>query len=380
LRASEGPLRKKYPPDSPHFDNSAMDGFAVKWKDVESISAKFKDTVTLCIVGESKAGAPWEGKLKSGEAVRINTGAVVPDGADTVIPVEETETKSEQNLVTIKKAQQEGNHIRRRGEEYRKGTPLLATGTKLTPAVAGMLGSLGKERIKTYAPPKVMLMITGTELAQAGQDKLGEGQIFDSNRPMLQQFLKLSGVNQVDVIHVTDDQYTTREALQEARSNSDIIITTGGVSVGPHDHIPANAEKAGFKPVFHFVAQKPGKPFFFAASDNNLCFGLPGNPVSAFMTFVWYIYPELRYYLGDNHPFHTRRGVLKHSINNHRGKSVFMRANGKDKAEKLEIETVKRQGSHMLHTLTRAVGFIIVPPKTTLKKGRLVEFYFFPER
>lgn len=362
------------PFDPPRFDNSAMDGYAVRWGDVKSVERGGE--VELTVAGESSAGGPWNGKVARGQAVRINTGAEVPDGADTVIPVEHCTVKSSTVLIT--EIRKKGDHIRQRGEEFQQGDRLLEAGTKVNPAVAGLLASVGKNSVACYRAPRIALMVTGSELVVTGDQPLKKGQIYDSNRPMLYSYLKQSYAEDIKTVRVQDYFAAIRNAIAEASEQSGMIITTGGVSVGPHDHIPRAAEEAGFQPVFHHVAQKPGKPFFFATSNDTLFFGLPGNPVSAFMTFTWYIYPELCYYLGNDQPFTKIRARLNYPVTNERERSVMMRMRHISQKEAPEIASVARQGSHMLQALTQAKGFVIVPPQTQWEKGETVTFYPFP--
>jgi len=362
----------KAPFDSPQFDNSAMDGFAVRWSDIAD-----SDEPSLQIVGESLAGEPWKGTLKEGRAVRINTGAVLPDGADTVIPVENCGVEGDK--VTIRTADKKGNHIRYKGEEYKKGDLLYEKDLMLNPAVIGALGSIGMGRLEVYKPPRVTIMVTGTELVDVERpEPLKSGHIYDSNRPMLYSFLKKAGVEEIDTIRVDDDLTSTREAIAAAAEHSDMVISTGGVSVGLHDHIPSASEEAGFAPVFHKVAQKPGKPFYFAYQYDCLYWGLPGNPVSALMIFTYYVYPEICYYLGKDTAFRSRTGVLDKPITNDRERSVLMRVNGAAKHGGFTIHPIRRQGSHMLLALTQANGFIKIPPQTKWKQGSEVTFNYFP--
>lgn len=365
------------PFDSPQFDNSAMDGVAVQWEDVKEV--RDGKSVILELVGESSAGEPWAGTLKPRQTVRINTGAVVPDGADTVIPQEQC--SFENTKVQIEQVKELGAHIRRQGEEYRKGDWLLTENTPINPAITGVLGSIGMESVPVFRTPKVTLMVTGTELvvAQSGS-KLKAGQIYDSNHPMLYHYLKLAGIEEIETIHVKDDKLAVLQAIQQAQKTSDIIISTGGVSVGQHDHIQDAAKEAGFRPLFHDVAQKPGKPLYFAHSreSNTLYFGLPGNPVSAFMTFTWYVYPELCYYSGKEFIFRQEQSILTQAIKNPQNRSVFIRMKGVKKENKVLAEPVKQQGSHLIHALSAANGFIIIPPSTKWEVGDEVLFYYFP--
>lgn len=365
----------KAPFDSPRFDNSAMDGIAVKWDDVKEAGSCEK--VTLRMAGESSAGGPYENKLLNGQAIRISTGAVVPDGADTVIPQEDCVFDDDQ--VTIQAVKKAGQHVRKKGEEYEADQILLDSGTPVTPAVTGVLGSIGMDPVKVYKTPGITLLVTGSELTRPTTDQnLAEGEIYDSNRPMIAHYLKLAGIDNIRTVWVKDHPDDVRAAIRHAKASSDLIISTGGISVGPHDHIPDAVQSLGFETVFTHVAQKPGKPFLFATHEETLYFGLPGNPVSAFMLFTWYVYPEIRWYLGIEKGFVQRRGRLTSSVSNNREKSLFLSAVGCQDKNQWQVNPLIRQASHKVRPLADANGFMIVPPHKSYRTGEAVLFYFFP--
>lgn len=365
------------PFDSPQFDNSAMDGIAVRWVDVKEIRSG--GNLPLTLIGESSAGHPYGKDLLPGQAVRISTGAVVPTGADCVIPQEDCVFDGDQ--VVIQAVKQIGQHIRNKGEEYRKGHHLLHSGTPISPAITGVLGSIGMDPVKVYKTPVITLLVTGSELARPGTDKnLHEGKIYDSNRPMIAHYLKLAGIENIRTVWVKDQTTDIRRTIRHAQARSDIIISTGGISVGPHDHIPVVAEKLGFSTVFTQVAQKPGKPFYFARKDDTLYFGLPGNPVSAFMLFTYYIYPEIRWYRGWQDTLARQEAILESSLTNNRDRTLLISARIFQENAQWKTEPLAGQASHKILPLAEANGFIIVPPYANYNKGDAVGFYFLPIR
>lgn len=363
------------PFDSPRFDNSAMDGIAVFWVDVKEVNNG--KMVVLKLVGESSAGKPYEDIIIRGEAIRISTGAMVPEGADTVIPQENC--LFEKNRVVVHAVKKIGQHVRKKGEEYRKDCLLLHSGKPINPAITGILGSIGVDPVKVYKPPVVTLLITGSELTRSTADnKLLDGEIYDSNQPMLAHYLKLVGVEHLHTVWVKDNTMEVRAAIQHAKIESDVIISTGGISVGPHDHIPEVVKTLDFETKFTRVAQKPGKPFFFARDKDTLYFGLPGNPVSAFILFTYYIFPEIRWYMGRKDSFVQRVGRLTTSISNDRDRSLFLSATAVLKKGDWEIKPLMYQASHKLQLLADVNGFIIIPPHVNYEKEETVLFYFFP--
>ncbi|NOX87935.1 MAG: molybdopterin molybdotransferase MoeA, partial [Calditrichaeota bacterium] len=276
---------------APRFTNSAMDGFAVRWEDLQTLPAN------LSIIGESRAGVPFKGEVKSGEAVRISTGALMPDGADTVIPVEDTEETDGEAIIL--KAGKKAANVRYEGEEIKAGDLLVSSGSRIYPEHLAVLASQGISEVKIFKAPRVVLLTTGAEVKRF--DETPEYfQIRDSNSPTLAAAITLAGAELISTDHLPDDLNLTIDALKEAAQKADVLILSGGVSMGRHDHVKSAAEKAGFSPIFWKINQKPGKPFYFAKKDKTLLFGLPGNPVSAFMGFVHYIFPLLRFMEGDS--------------------------------------------------------------------------------
>jgi len=362
------------PEDSPAFDNSAMDGFAVRWEDVKEATPE--NPVLLKIIGESRAGIPYQRQVSAGEAVRINTGAVIPKGADVVIPVEDTRLEGE--MVTVLTVQKQWQHVRFRGEEFRKGELLLEAGTKIAPQHVGLLISVGIQQVSVFKSPQIALFTTGSELIAPEEKVLAEGQIRDSNRYMLQAAISLVGGELIVSSKLPDDPQQTVQALRQAGEQADIVLLTGGVSVGPHDHVKAAAEAVGFQPLFWKVAQKPGKPLFVAKKQDTLLFGLPGNPVSTFMCFLTYVYPTIRYFNGQEFALPVLTAQAGQTIENRMKRDHLMRVRLKWGESDLQVFPLPRQGSHMLTTLTAAEGFVIVGAGEMISFGDPVRVYPFP--
>lgn len=360
------------PEPSPRYTNSAMDGFGVRWEDVAEVATG--KSVELQLVGESSAGNPFRGKCSAGEAIRISTGAMLPDGADTVIPQEDTEI--EDTHVKILKVTKQFQNVRFEGEEFREGALLLKKGCVLQPAQIGLLASLGISSLPVFKPPQVSIIVTGSELVPV-DSKIEPWQIRDSNSLMLKLAVMEAGGEIVLVQHVGDDPQKTRDVLQKAARQSDILIFSGGVSVGPHDFVKEAAGENGFKTLFWKVRQKPGKPLFFAKKNDTLLFGLPGNPVSAYMCYLYYIKPVIEYLYGRENPAATINGQLAETLQNHTGRDQLFRVWVEKEKEEVIVHPVKKQGSHMLSSLTRADGFILLKSNSELEKGRDVEVILF---
>src|SRR3954470_13820649 len=268
--------------DLPPFDSSAMDGFAV----VAGPAGE------LPVVGESRAGRPAERPLSAGEAMRISTGAAVPEGADAVVPVERVETGTDGRVLVPET--QPGAHIRRAGEDVREGAPVIAAGTELDPAGVAVLAALGHARVRCGRVPRVAVLVTGDELVEPGEP-LGPGQIRDSNAYALSAQAVRAGARVTSRTIVRDERAATEEAFARALQEADVVIGSGGVSVGPHDHVKPALAALGVEERFWGVRLKPGKPTWFGtAPGGKLVFGLPGNPVSAMINFHLFARPALR--------------------------------------------------------------------------------------
>ncbi|RMF58311.1 MAG: molybdopterin molybdenumtransferase MoeA [Calditrichaeota bacterium] len=359
---------------SPRYTNSAMDGFAVRWADVQTATPE--NPVELSIIAESQVGIPFQGELQPGEAIRINTGAMLCAGADTVVPVEDVQISKAKVIIT--KVKKKGAHVRQIGEEFQTGDTLLQQGICLQPFHIALLASQGISTIPVYSLPKVAIIITGTELKPYASEEIEPWQIRDSNGIMLKTAVERWGGKVISLQHVGDDLSLTTETLQRVTGKADIIIFSGGVSVGEHDFVKSAATQSGFKTVFWKVNQKPGKPLFVARHEQSLLFGLPGNPVSAYMCFTLYIQPVLKYLSGGDLSPTTLSVECGEDISNKIDRANMLRVKIISRNhERPLISVLPKQGSHMLTSLTSADGFLILEPRQTLEKGSIVSMYPF---
>ncbi len=362
------------PFDLPAFNNSAMDGYAVRWGDIEAAAGGIPVEVTL--TGESQAGHPYEGRLRRGEAIRISTGAVVPDSADAVIPVEDC-APANGRRVTVLQARKRHQHIRFKGEEFTAGMVVARKGVRLTPAYVALLASIGIDRVPVATRPAVSLCITGSELVNH-DDAAAFGQVRNSNGPMLESALMREGARVLNSHHLGDDPERIKNALATSALLSGLIITTGGVSVGEHDHVRAAAAAAGFETLFWKVRQRPGKPMFAARRGDCLLVGLPGNPVSAFMGYTHYIKPLLAYMQGRPFKRRTVWARMAESTINRSEREQLNRVILEEADHDLPgARLLGRQGSHMPTTVAHADGYIRIRINRQIEAGELVEVCLF---
>jgi molybdopterin molybdotransferase len=364
------------PEPLPSFDNSAMDGYAVRLPERDDPIAE-----PFPILGEAQAGSPFEGHVGPGQAVRISTGAVVPDGAERVIRIEDAE--EENGRVRFHEAGTPNGNIRYKGEEVAVGDGIAEKGAPLTPPLVGRLASLGVAEVPVYEPPTVAVLNTGNELVDAGA-ALKPGQIRNSNRYVLTDLLRRSGARLGPVETVRDTWDDTVAAIEHASERADLVVITGGVSVGPHDHVKAAAEEVGFERRFWKVRQKPGKPFYFATREDTLLFGLPGNPFSAAINTVYYVRPVVRRALGIPRPEGRTVAARMHASHERRkarrAKFMLVRIVGVEDGE-ARLRVVDKQRSHMLAGLHESDGFVLGPVgKTQFAPTEPLEMTLFPWR
>ncbi len=331
------------PFDVPQFDNSQVDGYALL----------ASDQGPRRIVGESAAGAGTTPAVGSGEALRIFTGAPLPFGADAVIMQEDALVRD--GLVTPGEPVASGQFIRRRGEEIESGTDFDLTGSLATPPLIGLAASFGLSEVSVFGRPKAAIVATGDELVRVGEP-LGSGQIYASNPEALRSALESLGI-EASIHLVCDDREATKAVLASALEASDIVITVGGVSVGDHDHIRPALASLGVEEVFWRVSIKPGKPFFFGTLGSKLIFGLPGNPVSALVTFHVLVRPALRKLLGLSVPEEDLTARLATRIERTDLRYEFLRAT----LVGGEVTPVSKQGSHMQTGLAFADALLHLP-------------------
>lgn len=363
------------PEPAPRYTSSAMDGYAVRWADVATVSEQ--QPVTLKIAGESQAGVPYSTALALGEAVRISTGAVVPAGADTVVRVEDC--IEEEESVQILACRQEGQDVRHAGEEFGAGTMLVRKGQVLHARQVALLAAVGVAQLRVYDAPKVSLLITGTELAHHGDGEIKPFQVRDSNTPMLRSAIVEAGGLVISCIHVEDSLEATAAAMREALAQeSDILLCSGGVSVGRHDHVKDAAANVGMEELFWKIRQKPGKPLFVARKGSTLLFGLPGNPVSAFMCYSNYVVPTLTAMQGVSYLQKTVSARAEVRIENPGKRTLFVRVQMTDEPHAVPtVVPLSRQGSHMLSSIVEADGYTVIEPGCSVQEGDLVDVVVF---
>jgi len=363
------------PEPSPRYTNSAMDGYALRWEDVRHTSRE--NPVTLDISGESRAGEPFTGKVTPGNTVRISTGASLPEGTDTVIRIEDTVDRG--HAVEILSIRKQGQDVRHAGEEFQAGDLLLPRGTQLRTRQLALLASVGLQTVPVFCPPGVALLVTGTELVSVNVDNIKDFQIRDSNTIMLESAVQEDNGIITQSSQVDDNLDSTIQAIEQAATQQPVfILCSGGVSVGRHDHVKKAAELAGFTELFWRIRQKPGKPLYAARRDNTILFGLPGNPVSAFMCYRHYVRPILLHLLGQPIEHKSVTARIPDGIANHGNRTNFLRVRAEfTPGEVPLLLEASKQGSHMLSSITSADGYIILEPDERLEPGSLKEVYLF---
>lgn len=345
--------------DLPPFDNAAMDGYAVRAADTAGASAT--RPVTLRVLEDVPAGRVAGQTVTPGAAVRIMTGAPLPPGADAVVPFEETAAAPGE--VRVRKEVAPGGHVRPRGEDVRAGQRVLLAGTDLGPAEMGVLASLGRAQVPVVQRPRVAIITTGDELVGV-EEPLGPGQIRDSNAyTLLGQVQRCGGVVQ-SLRRAVDTREALRRAFAEA-AEADVILTSGGVSIGDYDLVKEVVEELG-EIIFWQVAIKPGKPLLFGQLDQRLLFGLPGNPVSSMVTFEVFVRPALRR-MGGFRAW-QRPTVTARLQQDHRSaprRLEYVRAWTKFVAGEWQASLTGDQGSGRLSSMLGANSYLLIPPEVS---------------
>jgi molybdopterin molybdotransferase len=356
------------PIDVPAHDNSAMDGYALRFADL-----KADGKVTLEVAGTAFAGAPFRGEVKPGECVRIMTGGVVPRGADTIVMQEHVEARD--GAVTIAGGHRRGQNLRRAGEDLKAGQPALARGLPLRPADIGLIASLGIGEVAVYRRLRVAFFSTGDELVSIGSVP-AEGQIFDSNRYTIHGMLSRLGCEVLDMGVVRDDPRRLEAAFAEAAACADVVITSGGVSVGEADFVKDLLNKLG-EVVFWKIAMKPGRPLAYGRVGGAHFFGLPGNPVSVMVTFYQFVRDALLALSGrDPVPaLPTFKVPCTSSLKKAPGRTEFQRGIlSRDATGQWSVRVTGDQGSGILRSMSEANCFIILPTdQGNVTPGALVE-------
>jgi molybdopterin molybdotransferase len=358
--------------DLPEFDNSAMDGYALISSDLKQ--ATKSNPITLNCSGVVPAGTIPNKKIKKGICMRIFTGSPIPDGANAVIMQEDCVHNNDMSIITSTSVKPWEN-IRMKGEDIRKGDNLISKGEQINIGAIALLNATGHKTVQVGRQPRVGLIATGSELIEPPK-KLNSGEIYESNRTMLASMItQANGLPKIYPI-VKDDLNKTIYALRSALSENDLVITTGGVSVGDHDHIKPALEQMSGTIVFWKISMKPGKPFMLGHANGKTLFALPGNPGSALTTFLLLVRPALLKLQGATCVHLIKRtGVLADEIINNGNRRHFVRV----KLDEHSHATIAgKQRSHMLGSLPSSNGLIDIPPNSRLANGDKVEVLMIP--
>jgi molybdopterin molybdotransferase len=404
------------PDSSPRFDNSAMDGYAVKSSSTTTASSE--RPVRLEVTGSAEIGRARTRLESSGKAIRIMTGSPIPDGADAVIKQEDVGVDGD--FIVVSHPVAAGLEVRVKGEEVRAGDTALSSGTFLTPPAVAYLSGLGVKELIAYPKPRVSIVITGNEITPpkegdqlfspakvdalvtpekadrsisragtldtketAARQSIADWKIRDSNSVFLSSALEVLGVTEVRVSFSGDSVDEITEAVTGAMSDCDLLLVSGGVSVGPRDHVKEVFYDLGFKQVFWRVSQKPGKPLYFgtgSSGSNPYVFGLPGNAASVAFCFYEYVLPALKKMMGRSDlTMPRRRASLKCAVENDTGRTFFMKGKLEKNHEELTAAPVGHQGSHVLESLARSDCFIVIPIDAEhMDKGAEAEVHVLP--
>ena len=356
----------------PSARNSAMDGYAINKKDIPN-----KNTNRLKIIGKSLAGNPFTKSIKKGECVRIMTGAVMPSGADTVVIQEHISLSNSNTEIIIDNDTQPEANVRLAGEDISKDSKVLFKGKNLAPADIGLLASLGLPKIPVIRKLKVAFFSTGDELRSIGE-KLIDGEVYDSNRYTLHAMLSRLNVEIIDMGVIKDNKKLLSNAFNEAEEKADLLITSGGVSVGEADYVKDVLENKG-NINFWKVAIKPGRPLTFGNLGNTIFFGLPGNPVSVMVTFYQFVQPAIKKLSGDisNLPL-TLKVLSTSKLKKKPGRVEFQRGIIEKDNNKITVRKTGSQGSGILSSMSDANCFIVLPLDSEgVEPGDLVDVQVF---
>lgn len=355
----------------PPLDNSAMDGFALRWKDTGG--ANPDRPVELLIEGEIQAGGDYQNiKVKEHSSIRIMTGAPIPRGADAVIPVEFTKEDTARGTISILKELQIHENIRFAGEDIKAGQVVLKKGTKLRSAETGLLASLNISEVSVYQKPRVAIISTGDEIAEVGKE-LRPGQIRNSNAYTLaSEIRKYNGIPHY--IGIAKDSLSVTKELFSRALEFDIVVSTGGVSMGKYDLVKEVLMELGANISFETIRMKPGKPVIFGSRKNTIVFGLPGNPVSTMVSFIEFVRPALLKMSGARNLKKPEiLAIADNDINKRKGRMEFLRGFFSITDGVVHVSTTGPQGSGILRSMSEANCLIVMSEDSTgCKKGEKV--------
>jgi len=353
----------------PAFDNSAMDGFAVRAPDLAGAGPT--SPVTLRVVGESRAGHPARVALGEGQAVAISTGAMLPSGADAVLRVEETRPDGEAEVQALA-APETGTDVRRAGTDLLPGQTVLNAGGAIGPAELGVLASLGRSLIRCVRRPRVSVLVTGDELLGL-QEAPRAGAVRDTSSYSISALAHCGGAEVTWAGRAADDERETRDAAERALAGADVAVVCGGVSVGAHDHVRPALAALGVQERFWGLALKPGSPAWFGERGETLVFGLPGNPVSAMVTFVLLVGPVLRAMTGRRELERRGEAIIDRDYEKPAGRAHAVRCRLHQREDGLHAEPTGPQGSHVLSSMLGADALaMIASDSTSVRAGERV--------
>jgi molybdopterin molybdotransferase len=352
--------------DIPAFPQSSMDGYAFSFEG-------WKQHKILKITGEVAAGSNETFTLAPGNAVRIFTGAAVPAGADTVIMQEKTQVENGELKIEDETLQQ-GNSVRLKGSEIKAGKLALGKESVLSPSAIGFLAGIGIKEIKVYPNPSISVIITGNELQQPGQT-LQPGHVYESNSFALKAILQQLHIWNIQILYATDKPEIITGSLKKALEQSDVVLLTGGISVGDYDFVLQAATECGVEKLFHKIKQRPGKPLYFGKKGNKLVFGLPGNPSSVLTCFYQYVIPALVKLSKREIGLQTIKVPLAKTFQKNTGLTHFLKGFYDGKT----VAPLDAQESYRLSSFAKANCLIQIDEDiTSLKEGELVNVYLFP--
>lgn len=351
--------------DLPPFDQSAVDGFGV---------TAHEEPVTLKVVGEIPAGSSDSFGIDRNSAVRLFTGSAVPPTVQSVV-MQEHVTETETGTIILKEKVASGINIRYKGSQIKAGELALKAKTVLNPAAIGFLQALGYDKVKVKAKPRIGIVVTGSELKQPGQS-LSKGEIYESNSQMLRSALMENGIEEIKIRIAKDEAELVKAAWEELLVDSDVIIFSGGISVGKYDLVKTIVEESGVKTKFHKIAQKPGKPMYFGMSGNKPVFALPGNPAAVLTCFYEYVLPALKKMSGSEKYFLPKMALpLTHGIKKKKGLTVFMKGKINDKG----VSPLDGQESFILRSFAEADCLIVVgAEQENMEAGEIAEVHLLP--
>jgi molybdopterin molybdotransferase len=356
------------PEDVPAFDSSAMDGFAVRAADTRG--AGRDSPVRLSIVDESRAGHPARASLGAGQAIAISTGGVIPSGADAVVRVEETSSRD--GLVEVLNEVEAHRDVRYAGADIRGGDTVLQRGVRLGPAELGVLASCARSAVSCHRRPTVWVLATGDELIGPDQAQR-PGAVRNSNAYSIPALAQRAGAEVRGIATVPDDPGATRAAIAQTLE-SDVTVICGGVSVGAHDHVKQALADLGVEQVFWGIALKPGKPTWFGRHQGGLAFGLPGNPVSAMVTFTLLVRPALQALSGARPERRRTIARLDRDYEKSPGRAHAVRCRLELREDGWHARPAERHGSHILTSMLGADALAIIPAASgNVRAGERVE-------